>query len=207
MATLDFSAGIAWGYLGNRGDFDNPLGVLDDASKPGPLPKVRAISPTVIFRGQPSLFGGVAYQTPWAPLSVKLEYEGNDYKHEPRANPLRQDSPGQPRRGLQTRRFHRCERRVGARQYRDVWRDPAHQFYCQPQGAGQNLRSAGTRVARAWHQHATGPGGLGPGGPASARQRGLQRRALPSAVRLLVYGERQRYFYSAKAVGRASLAS
>ena len=27
---FDFSAGIAWGYLGSRGDFGNPLGALSD---------------------------------------------------------------------------------------------------------------------------------------------------------------------------------
>lgn len=61
---LDFSAGIAWGYLGNRGDFDNPLGVLDDSFKPGPLPKVRAISPTVIFAGGPRCSGALPTRHP-----------------------------------------------------------------------------------------------------------------------------------------------
>ncbi|MCY6249695.1 YjbH domain-containing protein, partial [Salmonella enterica subsp. enterica serovar 1,4,[5],12:i:-] len=39
------------------------------------------------------MFGGIAYQTPWAPLSLKLEYDGNDYKHEPKNNNQVQDSP------------------------------------------------------------------------------------------------------------------
>lgn len=37
--------------------------------------------------------GGVAYQTPWEPLSLKIELEGNDYKHEPQENNQVQDSP------------------------------------------------------------------------------------------------------------------
>ncbi|HET7301288.1 MAG TPA: YjbH domain-containing protein, partial [Oleiagrimonas sp.] len=45
------------------------------------------------FRGPAALFGGVEYQTPWAPLRLKLEYDGNDYQHEPKQNDLKQDSP------------------------------------------------------------------------------------------------------------------
>ena len=35
----------------------------------------------------------MTYQTPWDPLSLKLEYEGNDYQHEPQNNNQVQDSP------------------------------------------------------------------------------------------------------------------
>jgi hypothetical protein len=35
----------------------------------------------------------VSYQTPWDRLSLKLEYEGNDYKNEPKDNIIKQDSP------------------------------------------------------------------------------------------------------------------
>ncbi|MNC51632.1 hypothetical protein D3C76_1444220 [compost metagenome] len=45
------------------------------------------------FRGSPSFFGGVTYQTPWDPWSLKLEYEGYDYQHEPQNNNQVQDSP------------------------------------------------------------------------------------------------------------------
>nr|MBA2814074.1 Exopolysaccharide biosynthesis protein YbjH [Candidatus Pantoea persica] len=33
-----------------------------------------------MFHGPSALFGGVEYQTPWQPLRLKLEYEGNDYQ-------------------------------------------------------------------------------------------------------------------------------
>lgn len=95
---LDFSLGVAWGYMGNRGDFDNPLGYLDDRFDTRPI-KTDAgdINTSSYFRGSPSLFGGISYQTPWAPLSLKIEYEGNDYKNEyQRTRPeqmLKQDSP------------------------------------------------------------------------------------------------------------------
>lgn len=91
---LDFSLGIAWGYIGNRGDLDNPLGYLDDRfdTRP-PSSSTGDVNTNSYFRGSPALFGGVAYQTPWAPLSVKVEYDGNDYKHEPQNNNQVQDSP------------------------------------------------------------------------------------------------------------------
>ena len=91
---LDFSMGIAWGYIGNRGDFDNPLGYIDDRFDTRPdTVGTGDVNTSSYFRGKPGLFGGVAYQTPWAPLSLKVEYDGNDYKHEPKNNNQVQDSP------------------------------------------------------------------------------------------------------------------
>ncbi|MEC4168277.1 YjbH domain-containing protein [Pseudomonas sp. MS-1(2024)] len=91
---LDFSLGIAWGYIGNRGDLDNPLGYLDDRFDTRPVSSTTGdVNTSSYFRGSPALFGGVLYQTPWAPLSLKLEFDGNDYNHEPRRNNQMQDSP------------------------------------------------------------------------------------------------------------------
>jgi len=91
---LDFSLGIAWGYIGNRGDMDNPLGYLDDRFDTRPVSSTAGdVNTNSYFRGSPALFGGVVYQTPWAPLSLKVEYDGNDYKHEPQNNNQVQDSP------------------------------------------------------------------------------------------------------------------
>ena len=91
---FDFTAGIAWGYLGNRGDFENPAGYLDDRFNSRPaLEGTGDVNAGSYFRGSPSFFGGVTYQTPWDRLSLKLEYEGNDYKSEPKDNVIQQDSP------------------------------------------------------------------------------------------------------------------
>lgn len=94
---LDFSLGIAWGYIGNRADLDNPLGWVDDRFKTRPAPNSDVNQAgsfdTDYFRGRPALFGGVNWQTPWEPLSVKLEYDGNDYQHEPQDNNQKQTSP------------------------------------------------------------------------------------------------------------------
>ncbi|ALE88468.1 YjbH domain-containing protein [Pseudomonas versuta] len=91
---LDFSLGIAWGYIGNRGDFDNPLGYIDGRFETRPTSSTAGnVNTSSYFRGSPSLFGGVTYQTPWTPLSMKFEFDGNDYKHEPLNSSLKQDSP------------------------------------------------------------------------------------------------------------------
>ncbi|MCQ4346639.1 YjbH domain-containing protein [Pseudomonas stutzeri] len=95
---FDFSLGLAWGYLGNRGDFDNPLGLLGDRFDERPKPtsdvaNAGEFKANSYFRGSPSLFGGLLWQTPWEPLQLKLEYEGNDYQNEPQNNDQVQDSP------------------------------------------------------------------------------------------------------------------
>ncbi|OZY64866.1 YjbH domain-containing protein [Pseudomonas fragi] len=94
---LDFSIGIAWGYIGNRGNLHNPLGIIDDRFDDRPFQSSQAtpgeVNTSSYFRGSPALFGGVAYQTPWAPLSLKFEFDGNDYKNEPQYNVMAQDSP------------------------------------------------------------------------------------------------------------------
>ncbi|MDF3932272.1 YjbH domain-containing protein [Pseudomonas citronellolis] len=94
LGDFDLSLGLAWGYLGNRGDLDNPLGWLDD--KYDHRPKATGtgdFGSNAYFRGAPSPFAGVLWQTPWERLSLKLEYDGNDYRHEPLDNPQPQDSP------------------------------------------------------------------------------------------------------------------
>lgn len=93
---FDTSLGLAWGYIGNRGDFSNPFGIIDDKFKTRPgrddLSGTGGEFNTVrYFRGRPSLFGGVVYQRQGSPWVFKLEYEGNDYKHEPRPNSRRNE--------------------------------------------------------------------------------------------------------------------
>lgn len=96
--SVDASLGLATGYIGNRGDFSNPLGIIDDRFKTRPVN-----NPTIgdagqfgiesMFRGRVGIFGGLTYQTPLDSLSVKVEYDGNDYKNEPRRNNLAQSTP------------------------------------------------------------------------------------------------------------------
>lgn len=94
---LDFSLGVGWGALGTRGDFDTPLSLISERYNQRPN---RAggdsggeFALNQLFRGPVALFAGVEYQTPWQPLSLQLEYEGNDYSLEPAGEPITQDSP------------------------------------------------------------------------------------------------------------------
>ncbi|WP_242113085.1 YjbH domain-containing protein [Luteimonas aquatica] len=93
---FDTSLGLAWGYIGNRGDFSNPFAVIDDKFRTRPgrddLSGTGGEFNTIrYFRGRPSLFGGIVYQRQGSPWVLKLEYEGNDYKHEPRPNSRRNE--------------------------------------------------------------------------------------------------------------------
>lgn len=88
IGPFDWSAGIGWGYLGARGNIRNPLRMLGRSeSRVGAVPgQTGQFSFGNFFSGPASLFGGVQYQTPWENLILKLEYDGNDYQHEPQAN-------------------------------------------------------------------------------------------------------------------------
>lgn len=91
----DASMGLGWGYVGGRGNMGNPLAVF------GPAYKIRSgnsggsgdFALTSYFRGRTALFGGLQYQTRWEPLLLKLEYDGNNYQHEPLASSQLQNSP------------------------------------------------------------------------------------------------------------------
>ncbi|GGY27576.1 membrane protein [Rhodanobacter panaciterrae] len=96
FGSMDASLGLAWGYMGNRGDIANPLDVLSDKFKirPGGFSGTGGnFNTSHYFRGRPAFFGGISYQTAWQPLILKLEYEGNNYKHEPFKNNQPQRTP------------------------------------------------------------------------------------------------------------------
>jgi len=91
---VDASLGVATGYIGNRGDLANPLGALDDRFKERPGVNTPGdFNTSAMFRGRLGVFGGISYQTPWDLLQLKLEYDGNDYRHEPQRNNQKQSSP------------------------------------------------------------------------------------------------------------------
>lgn len=74
---LDVSLGVAWGYMGSRGDWDG-LGARDNSSAEGGEFNVGSY-----FRGPAALIGGVSWFIPNTPFILKAELEGNDYKSEP----------------------------------------------------------------------------------------------------------------------------
>lgn len=86
---FDFSLGLAWGYMGNRGDIANPLNIISDRFRTRPASgtgATGALSINKFLRGRPGFFGGVEYRSPWDWLVLKAELDGNDYKHQPQNN-------------------------------------------------------------------------------------------------------------------------
>ncbi|MFP2470415.1 YjbH domain-containing protein [Pseudescherichia vulneris] len=81
---FDFSLGLGWGYLGTSGNVKNPLCSYSDkyCSRDNSYRQAGSVDSSQMFHGPASLFGGVEYQTPWQPLRLKLEYEGNDYSQD-----------------------------------------------------------------------------------------------------------------------------
>ncbi len=92
---LDASLGLGWGYLGNRGDMRNPLSsVLGSKmdSRQNDFGLGGNFSTESWFRGDAAWFGGLEYQSPWKTV-FKIEYDGNNYQHEPQDNNLLQKTP------------------------------------------------------------------------------------------------------------------
>lgn len=95
---FDFSLGVAWGYMGARGDLPNPLGWLDDRFNTRPARTDQSatggeFNSNSYFRGRMGVIGGVEYRTPLEWLRLKLELDGNNYKHEPLDDNQRQRTP------------------------------------------------------------------------------------------------------------------
>ncbi|MFT5719389.1 MAG: hypothetical protein ACI9T7_003603 [Oleiphilaceae bacterium] len=91
---LDFHLNMGWGYLGSNGNISNPFCEVRDSfcQRPGGFEGLGGkIDYQRFFKGPASIFGGIEYQTPWQPLRLKLEYEGNNYQND-RAGVLEQDS-------------------------------------------------------------------------------------------------------------------
>lgn len=94
LGDFDFHVGLGWGYLGTAGNISNPFCELSGSFCNRPRGFSRGggkVSYDKFFKGSASVYGGVEYQTPWQPLRIKLEYEGNDYSND-FAGELEQDS-------------------------------------------------------------------------------------------------------------------
>ena len=93
---FDFTLGLGWGYLGNASDVSSPFGWVadrfDDRPDSAGGNQGGEFTLDALFRGPMAVFGGVEWQTPWSPLILQLEVEGNDYANEPQNNHQEQDS-------------------------------------------------------------------------------------------------------------------
>ncbi|WP_293617825.1 YjbH domain-containing protein [Salinisphaera sp.] len=93
---FDVSFGIAWGYLGARGDIKNPLTYIDDGFEGRDRDRSAGggdFNFKSLFTGRSAFFGGIEYHTPFEPLTLQVEYEGNDYSREPLGLDIEQDLP------------------------------------------------------------------------------------------------------------------
>ncbi|GHG67980.1 membrane protein [Alishewanella longhuensis] len=91
---VDVHLGMGFGSLGRSGNIANPFCEAADRfcrRSSAFRGQGGMIDYQNFFTGPAALFGGIEYQTPWQPLSIKLEYEGNDYSRE-RAGTIVQDS-------------------------------------------------------------------------------------------------------------------
>lgn len=86
--SFDWSLGMGWGYMAARGDVRNPLSRFSSSfdSRTRVVGQGGNFAFGSYFRGPAALFGGFQYQTPWENLILKVEYDGNDYQHEPQSN-------------------------------------------------------------------------------------------------------------------------
>nr|WP_083271601.1 YjbH domain-containing protein [Alteromonas lipolytica] len=94
IGPFDIHAGLGWGYLGHHNDLTNPFCELRESycTRPdGYSGRGGKVDYQNFFKGPVALFGGVEYQTPMPGLSIKAEYEGNNYQFD-RAGQLAQDS-------------------------------------------------------------------------------------------------------------------
>ncbi|HIF9248524.1 TPA: YjbH domain-containing protein [Photobacterium damselae] len=85
FGAFDFTLGMGWGYIGQRGNISNPFCSVTDSfcQRPSDFKGNGGSFDTARwFKGPASIYGGVEYQTPFAPLRFKLEYDGNDYSQD-----------------------------------------------------------------------------------------------------------------------------
>ncbi|WP_429218546.1 YjbH domain-containing protein [Aeromonas veronii] len=92
---FDFTIGIGWGNMAESGNIKNPFCEYKNSwcqRNSGYSGSGGKFEVDSLFHGPAALFGGIEYQTPWQPLRLKLEYDGNDYSKE-FAGHIHQDSP------------------------------------------------------------------------------------------------------------------
>ncbi|MGO1298829.1 MAG: YjbH domain-containing protein [Vibrio sp.] len=81
IGPFDFTLGLGWGYLGNRANLTGDKSSSADCERnSGYNGNGGSFDIDRLFTGCTSVFGGIEYQTPYAPLTLKVEYDGNDYR-------------------------------------------------------------------------------------------------------------------------------
>lgn len=82
--SFDFTIGIGFGYLGQSANLRGDQASGGDCGREsGASGSGGQFDYSRWFTGCVAVFGGVSYQTAWSPLTLNLEYDGNDYSREP----------------------------------------------------------------------------------------------------------------------------
>ncbi|WP_316674344.1 YjbH domain-containing protein [uncultured Tolumonas sp.] len=90
---LDFTLGVGWGNMAESGNIKNPAcSISSGFCQRAANKSTGQFEIGNFFHGPAALFGGIEYQTPWNPLRLKLEYDGNDYSNET-AGVIKQNTP------------------------------------------------------------------------------------------------------------------
>tara|TARA_R110001592_G_C13191467_1_gene752770 strand:- start:19363 stop:21441 length:2079 start_codon:yes stop_codon:yes gene_type:complete len=85
--TWDFSLGMGWGRMSNRGAFTNPLGQIDNSffNRPNStsIDDTGKFRPEVFFSGENvGIFGGIQYRFDNYPFTLSIEYNTDEYRWE-----------------------------------------------------------------------------------------------------------------------------
>jgi hypothetical protein len=92
---LDWSAGLAWGYLGSRANTSNPFSQVFGGRfdlRQNAVGNGGTFAASSWFHGPSAPFFGVVFQSLWN-VEFKAEYDGNNYKNDPLANSFPVKSP------------------------------------------------------------------------------------------------------------------
>ncbi|MFA0568278.1 YjbH domain-containing protein [Vibrio gallaecicus] len=82
---VDFTLGMGWGYMGQSGNITNPLCKASDKycdRQSDFKENGGSIDFERWFKGNAAIYGGLEYQTPYKPLTLKVEYDSNDYSQD-----------------------------------------------------------------------------------------------------------------------------
>lgn len=96
LGDFDFTAGLGWGNLGERDRLKNPFCTAADhfCTRPKTTSgKGGQIEFKKFFTGPMSPIAGMSWQTPWQPLILLAEADGNDYSNESNPSAFESDSP------------------------------------------------------------------------------------------------------------------
>ncbi|MDH6525134.1 YjbH domain-containing protein [Polynucleobacter sphagniphilus] len=88
-SVFDFSLGLGWGQLGTRNNITNPMKIFGSSfgTRPeGTVGQGGTVNTGALFHGTSAVIGGLQYHTPWDPLVLKLELDGNSYQQTPQVD-------------------------------------------------------------------------------------------------------------------------